>query len=83
MTKRLGDMIAIPADPNDPEDFDVTEAALQKGLRERDRRLRGLQRAPVKQQVTLRLDADVVAKFRNTGAGWQARINAALRAAEG
>ena len=68
MTKRLGDMIAIPADPNDPEDFDVTE--------------RGLQRAPVKQQVTLRLDPDVVAKFRNTGAGWQARINAALRAAE-
>lgn len=26
------DMIAIPADPNDPEDFDITEAAWQRGL---------------------------------------------------
>lgn len=25
-------MIAIPADPNDPEDFDVTVAALERGL---------------------------------------------------
>jgi putative transcriptional regulator len=27
--------IAIPADPNDPEDFDVTEEALEIGLRGR------------------------------------------------
>jgi putative transcriptional regulator len=27
------DRIAIPADPNDPEDFDVTEEALEQGLR--------------------------------------------------
>jgi putative transcriptional regulator len=26
------DMIAIQSDPNDPEDFDVTEAAWQRGL---------------------------------------------------
>ena len=45
-------------------------------------KLRGPQRAPVKQQVTLRLDPDVIAKFRATGPGWQARINAALRAAQ-
>lgn len=45
-------------------------------------RARGPQRAPVKQQVTLRLDQDVVAKFRATGPGWQSRINAALRAAD-
>ena len=25
--------IVIPADPNDPEDFDVTEAALERGLK--------------------------------------------------
>lgn len=25
-------MIAIPADPNDPEDFDVSVAALERGL---------------------------------------------------
>jgi uncharacterized protein (DUF4415 family) len=29
--------------------------------------------------VTLRLDPDVIAKFRETGPGWQARINEALR----
>jgi uncharacterized protein (DUF4415 family) len=45
-------------------------------------KLRGPQRAPTKQQVTLRLDPDVLAKFRATGPGWQARINAALRAAQ-
>lgn len=32
-----------------------------------------------KQQVTLRLDADVLEKFRATGKGWQSRINAELR----
>jgi uncharacterized protein (DUF4415 family) len=34
-----------------------------------------------KQQVTLRLDPDVLAMFREGGPGWQGRINAALRAA--
>ena len=34
-------MIAIPADPNDPEDFDVSVAALERGLMGREiRRLR-------------------------------------------
>ncbi|MGE0151162.1 MAG: BrnA antitoxin family protein [Reyranellaceae bacterium] len=32
-----------------------------------------------KQQVTLRLDADIVRKFRATGSGWQTRINEALK----
>lgn len=39
--------------------------------------------AATKQQVTLRLDPDVIAKFREGGPGWQGRINAALRAAAG
>jgi len=38
-------------------------------------------RANSKAQVTLRLDRDVVDKFRATGRGWQTRINAALRKA--
>jgi uncharacterized protein (DUF4415 family) len=33
-----------------------------------------------KKQVTLRLDQEVLDHFRKTGAGWQSRINAALRA---
>ena len=32
-----------------------------------------------KTQVTLRLDADVVNKFKSSGDGWQTRINDALR----
>ena len=36
-----------------------------------------------KQQVTLRLDADVLALFRSGGKGWQTRLNAALRKAVG
>lgn len=36
-----------------------------------------------KRQVTLRLDPDVLEKFRATGTGWQSRINAELRKALG
>jgi uncharacterized protein (DUF4415 family) len=32
-----------------------------------------------KEQVTLRLDAEVLEHFREGGAGWQTRINSALR----
>lgn len=42
---------------------------------------RGPQVAPVKQQITLRRDQDVLNTFRSTGAGWQGRINEALRKA--
>ena len=34
---------------------------------------------PVKRQVTLRLDADLLAFFASDGAGYQTRLNAALR----
>lgn len=34
-----------------------------------------------KQQVTLRLDSEVLSGFRATGPGWQSRINAELRKA--
>ena len=32
-----------------------------------------------KRQVTLRLDGDVIDHFRQSGPGWQSRINEALR----
>ena len=37
----------------------------------------------VKEQVTLRLDRDVLDFFQEGGPGWQDRINAALRKAAG
>ena len=36
-----------------------------------------------KEQVTLRIDRDVLAHFQDDGPGWQDRINAALRKAAG
>jgi len=48
----------------------------------RKRGERGPQKTPTKQQVTLRLDRDVVERFRATGRGWQGRINEALRKAQ-
>jgi uncharacterized protein (DUF4415 family) len=35
-----------------------------------------------KTPVTLRLDPDVLAKFKATGKGWQSRINDALKQAK-
>jgi uncharacterized protein (DUF4415 family) len=40
---------------------------------------RGSQKAIVKQQVTLRLDAKILAHFKAGGRGWQTRINDALK----
>lgn len=43
---------------------------------------RGRPKAAVtKVSTTIRLDADVLEKFRATGPGWQGRINEALRKA--
>lgn len=44
------------------------------------KRGRGPQVAPTKVLTSLRLDADVLAHFKSSGAGYQSRINDALRA---
>lgn len=40
---------------------------------------RGKQKNPTKESVTLRLDRDVIDWFKRNGAGYQGRINKALR----
>jgi len=40
---------------------------------------RGLQKAPTKKPLAIRLSPDVVDYFKATGAGWQSRIDSALR----
>lgn len=76
----------------DPDDDDVewteemfAKAALHEGerlIRPASGTLKSIGR-PLsdnpKKQVTLRLDPEVVEKFRATGKGWQSRINAELR----
>jgi uncharacterized protein (DUF4415 family) len=59
--------------------FEVLPPELVETIKNRKVGERGPQIAPVKQQVTLRLDADILNRFRLTGAGWQGRINEALR----
>ncbi len=70
------------ADPDDvPE---LTDAMIDRAVEHRDGVPVKRGRPPLafpKQQVTLRLDADVIAYFRGAGAGWQGRINDALRRA--
>jgi uncharacterized protein (DUF4415 family) len=41
---------------------------------------RGPQKSPTKELVSLRVDREIVAAYRATGAGWQKRANEALRA---
>jgi uncharacterized protein (DUF4415 family) len=40
---------------------------------------RGPQKRPTKALVSLRLDRDIIEKFKSDGPGWQSRVNDALR----
>ncbi len=41
--------------------------------------LRGAQKAPTKERITIRLSPDVLARFRAGGDGWQTRVDEALK----
>ena len=41
--------------------------------------VRGPQKAPTKERITIRLSPDVVQRFRDTGDGWQTRVDTALK----
>ena len=60
------------------------EAAFKKVTKkEPEAPLKKLALPGVKEQVSLRIDLDVLEYFREGGAGWQDRINDALRKAAG
>ncbi len=40
---------------------------------------RGRPRGSNKQQVAIRLDVDIIERFKADGAGWQSRVNAVLK----
>lgn len=62
---------------NDPDNPAWTEDMLGAPVLKRGR---GPQSAPTKVLTSLRLDADILEFFKSKGAGYQSRINAALRA---
>lgn len=41
--------------------------------------VRGPQRTPTKERITIRLSREVVEQFRESGEGWQTRVDSALR----
>ena len=41
--------------------------------------VRGPQRTPTKERITIRLSREVVEQFRESGEGWQTRMDTALR----
>jgi hypothetical protein len=43
------------------------------------RKSRGKNRKPIKEQVAIRFDPEVLAAFRADGPGWQTRMNKALK----
>ena len=75
----------IALDPDAPELDDEwfacarPAAEVHPELVEHSLRRRGKQKAPTKERVTLRLDADIVAHLRSSGPGWQTRLNETLR----
>ena len=75
----------IALDPDAPEWTDEDWARARPAVEavphvvERHRHTRGRQKAPIKEKVTVRLDADIVAHFREGGRGWQTKLNEALR----
>jgi len=53
---------------------EVLPAALLTKLK-----VRGRQKAPTKERITIRLSPEVIRRFRATGLGWQTRVDAALK----
>ncbi|ESX88522.1 BrnA antitoxin family protein [Mesorhizobium sp. LSHC412B00] len=77
---------------DDPDDAETTDEQLAQArpfaevfpeLFESIRRTRGRPAVEKpKQVVSIRLDQDVISKFKATGKGWQARINEVLKNAK-
>ncbi len=62
----------------DLKGFRPAREALPASLR-RKVGIRGPQKAPTKERITIRLTPEVVQRFRATGDGWQTRVDAALQ----
>ena len=86
-------LVYFTLDPSNPPTMTPEEMQALRDLKDDDidfsdipeqtgkvwRRVSELVPTENKQQITLRLDADVIAFFRSTGRRYQSRINAALR----
>ncbi len=71
--RRLAELAALPDESIDTSDIpELSDEAWAAGVRGRFYR-------PVKQQITARVDADVLDWLKSQGKGYQGRLNAILR----
>jgi uncharacterized protein (DUF4415 family) len=75
----------IPYDPEDgpydPNDEEAAEKWLSEAIITVGPGVRGPQKSPTKQLVSLRLSRDVLEHFKAKGPGWQTRIDETLKSA--
>ena len=77
-----------PLTDEEGEVRELTDEDFARGMRFSDlpeemqaklRGIRGKQKAPTKELISLRVSRDVLGRFRATGRGWQTRMDEALR----
>ena len=79
-------------DLTDPDNPEWTEEDFARALRPDEfpewvfeafpntpRPVRGAQKSPTKRPISLRLDVDILERYRASGPGWQGRMNDVLR----
>ena len=77
-TQEQTELAHLAAMPDDQIDYSDIPATTPEQWREAEQ---GRFYRPVKQQLTLRIDADVIAWYKSQGKGYQTRINELLRQA--
>ena len=88
---KYGEEVAIKAGiSTDPDTFELDEEWFKEArpaseivphIVESYHGTRGKQKAPTKKLLSIRLDADLADYFRQSGKGWQTRLNDTLRRA--
>ena len=76
LTDTHGEVREITAE--DMARFKPADEVLPSSLRKK-LGVRGPQKSPTKERITIRLSKEVVEQFRESGEGWQTRVDAALR----
>ncbi len=82
MNAKRGHVTVNDAPITQPGDWDeafVTHSVDELRTAVAARRTRGPNKRPTKEQVAVRYSPEVLAYFRATGAGWQSRMDEALR----
>ena len=83
-SKKIAAAKAAAAPPAPPDGIDWSHGVVTSGGGVAAtigalRKARGKNKEPIKEQVAIRIDPEVLAAFRADGPGWQTRMNTALK----